>query len=717
MISSPLERLLRPASVAVVGASSDPTKRGHQAVRALRNSGFSGPVLPVHPAGGELLGLPVYRSVSDLPLVPDLALIAVTAERVPGVIEACARAGIGGAVVLAVGFRESGDHGAALEQEVVRIARRTGMRVIGPNTSGILNPHIGLNLVGVDAVTPGGLAVLSQSGNIGLDLMTAMATSGISLSLYVGVGNEGDVAFHEYLEYLELDPTTRGILIYSEGFRHAESFLRVVERVNKSKPVVLLKGGRSARGIEAALSHTGAIAGSYDVFKAVMAQRGVLVVERSDEFLGVGKMLTFQPPITPRKGVAVIADGGGHATLAVDLLAERSLPLAEFGDGLSVQLKELLGPAVAAGNPIDMAGAADRRLELFAKVTEAVIAEDDVGAVLLTGLFGGYAMRFDASLESSEARVAGRLAELCERAGKPLVVHTVYAAGSNPALDALRMASIPVVGSLEIATRCIDAAVERGKFLARAVPARVRVPGRSAIAEPLPVQAARKEGRRALTEWEARSLLEAHEIPVVPATLCRTAEEAAKAAVRHSGSVVLKLLSTTILHRTEANGIELGLSGPDEAASAFERIRDAAARFAEVAGCAADFRGVLLSPMLERPTAELMVACRRDPQYGPILVLAAGGVMVEVSPDLVVRGLPLREGDFGDMVESLRIGPILSGHRGGAGVDLGAVERVCEGLGDLLLSSPGLQEIELNPVFAYPTKALAVDSLAVLSDC
>ncbi|MFV2068075.1 MAG: acetate--CoA ligase family protein [Pirellulales bacterium] len=717
MMSSPLERLLRPASVAVVGASSDPTKRGHQAVRALRNSGYSGRILPVHPEGGELLGLPVFPSVSELPLVPDLVLIAVAAERVPSVIERCAQAGIGGAVVLAVGFRESGNRGAALEREVVGTARRTGMRVIGPNTSGILNPHIGLNLVGVDAVTPGGLAVLSQSGNIGLDLMTAMATSGVSLSLYVGVGNEGDVAFHEYLEYLELDPTTQGILVYSEGFQDPESFLRVVERVNRSKPVVVLKGGRSERGVEAALSHTGAIAGSYDVFKAVAAQRGVLVVDRSDEFLVVGKTLTFQVPIAPGKGVAIIADGGGHATLAVDLLAERDLPLARFSTGVRKRLGELLGSAAANGNPIDMAGAADRRLEVFAKVAEAVVAEDDVGGVLLTGLFGGYALRFDASLESGEARVAGRIAALCSRAGKPLIVHTVYAAGSNPALDALRSVGIPVVGSLDIATRCIDAAVERGKFLARTTPTPAVAAGIiPTVAEPRPVQAARKEGRRALTEWEARSLLEAHDIPVVPATLCRTVEEAAKAAARQSGPVVLKLLSGTIFHRTEAGGIELGLSGPDEAASAFERIRDAAARFAEVAGCAADFRGVLVSPMLERPTAELMVACRRDPQYGPILVLAAGGVMVEVSPDRVVRGLPLRDGDFGDMVGSLRIAPIFGGHRGAAGVDPGSVERLCQGLGRLLVAHPGLQEIELNPVFAYPSKALAVDALAVLAD-
>jgi acyl-CoA synthetase (NDP forming) len=712
---SPLERLLRPTSVAVVGASADPTKRGHQSVRALKESGYSGRVFPIHPAGGELFDLPVFRSVSELPQVPDLALIAVPAEHVSGVIEECGKAGIGGAVVLAVGFREAGERGAMLEREVVEAARRTGMRVIGPNTSGILNPHIGLNLVGVSALTPGGLAILSQSGNIGLDLMTAMSTSGVSLSLYVGVGNEGDVRFHEYLEYLEQDDTTRGILVYSEGLQDPESFFRVVARVHRSKPVVVLKGGRSERGVAAALSHTGAIAGSYDVFQALATQHGALVVERSDELLPVGKMLTFQPSLAPGKGVAVIADGGGHATLAVDLLAARQLPLASFAPDLSRELTEVLGPHAAAGNPIDMAGAADRRLETFSKVAESVVTQESVGAVLLTGLFGGYAQRFDASLEYSEATVAGRLASLCESAGKPLVVHTVFAAGSNPALDTLRAAGIPTVGSLDTAVRCIEASVERGICLARSAP---ELDGRevSPLSEPKCVQSARREGRLALTEWETRSLLQADVFPVVPAVLCHTAEEAGEAADLQLGPVVVKLLSGTILHRTEANGVELGLSGGEAAASAFGRIREAASRFAEVEGCADDFRGVLVSPMLDNPTAELMVSCRRDPQYGPILVLAAGGVMVEVAPDRMVRGLPLCDGDFDHMVGLLRIAPLLNGYRGAAGVDLGALERLCVDLGNVLLSFQGLQEIELNPVFAYPDHVVVVDALAILTD-
>lgn len=712
----PLHRILSPSSVAVVGASQDPTKRGHQAVRALKNSGFRGRVYPVHPSGGELLGLQVYPSVSDLPETPDLALISVAAAHVSSAVAECGQAGIGGAVVLAVGFRESGASGVALESELVATARRLGMRIIGPNTSGILNPHIGLNLVGVESVTPGGLAILSQSGNVGLDLMTAMASSGLGLSLYVGVGNEGDIAFHEYLEYLEADPSTSGVLTYVEGFQDARSFLRVAERVNRSKPVVVLKGGRSQRGVEAALSHTGAVAGSFDTFKALAAQRGVAVVQRSDEFLAIGKTLTHQPAVVPGKGIGIIADGGGHATLAVDLLAERSIPLAGMGDGAQEHLAELLGPAAATGNPIDLAGGADRRLETFARVMETVVAEEDVGGILLTGLFGGYALRFDASLETSEAVVASRLAEQTRKAGIPLIVHTVFAARTNPALDSLRAAGVPVVGSLDTAIACLEAAVARGRVLERdAVPADTPEEV-DASREPPRVLAARKDGRRVLTEWEIRPILEQHGIPVVDAKYCRTRELAADAAAQSPGPVVVKLLSATIVHRTEAGGIELGIQGAREASDAFDRIRLAADHYAASAKIEAGFQGVLVSPLLEPPTAELLIACRNDPQYGPILVIGAGGELVEAASDRAIRGLPLRDGDFGDMVDALRIATVLRGYRGREGGDLASIERICLGLRDALAAHPGIFEIELNPVFAYPSKSLAVDALAVLSD-
>lgn len=707
-----LSRVLRPDSVAVIGASRDPTRRGHQAVRALLDAGYAGPILPVHPAGGELLGLPVHTSVAGLPVVPDLALVGVGAGRVLEAVEECARAGVGGVIVLAVGFGETGHEGAALEQQIVDTARRAGMRVIGPNTSGVLNPHIGLNLVGVESIAAGAVAILSQSGNIGLDLMTSMAASGVGLSLYVGVGNESDIAFHEYLEYLHTDDTTRAILIYCEGFRDPGSFFVVVERVNRTKPVVILKGGRSGGGGRAALSHTGAIAGSYEVFRALADQRGVMVIDRSDELLAVGQTLGLQPPVAPSTGVAVIADGGGHATLAVDYLTESGVSLARFEPGLHRRLSEMLGPAAATDNPVDLAGAADRDLAVFGDVAEAVFAEAGVGGVLLSGLFGGYALRFDESLAEAELLAAGRLATAARRAEKPLVLHTLYASRATPPLQLLRGAGVPVVQSLDSAARCVSASVERGRLLAARVDPAPPPPRPAPIHEV--IVAARAEGRAVLTEWETRALLSAHGVPIVPATLCRSAGEAWTAAARISGPVVLKLLSRTIVHRTEAGGVELGLEGRDKVRDAYERIRVATARYAEAHQIEADFRGVLVAPLIDRPAVELLVACRYDPQYGPFLVLGVGGVIVEAAKDHAIAGLPLRSDDVDRLLRSLRVAPLLFGYRGRPGVETSAIRDMCARLANLLLAHQELSEIELNPVFPTPDGAVAVDGLAVL---
>jgi acetyltransferase len=712
---SGLERLLRPGSVAVVGASRNPAKRGFQAIRALQRSGFAGAIYPVHPDGGELLGLDVYPSVRDLPEAPDLAVVAVAAPRVPAVVEACGAGGIQGAIVLAVGFRESGAGGARLEDETVAAARRTGLRIIGPNTSGVLNPHIGLNLVGADAVRPGSLALLSQSGNIGLDVMTRMRDSGPGLSLYVGVGNESDVGFDELLEYIEKDPTTSGVLVYAEGFRNGRAFLRVAERVNRIRPVVILKGGRSRRGEAVALSHTGAIAGSYEVFRSLAAERGLEVVERSDEFLAVGAALTLQPPARSGAGIIVVADGGGHSALAADRLAELGLAPCRLGDDVRTRLGGLLGPAAATGNPIDLAGAADARPAVFAEVVRAVTNGSHAGGLLVTGLFGGYAVRFDPSLEAEETGAARAMAAHCRAAGLPLVVHTMFGGRTTPALLALREAGVPVTESLETAVRCLAALVARG-LRPRRAPAEEKTAAAGAEAprtRKLPeVRRALAAGRRALTEWETRTVLERFDVPLVPTRLCREPAEMVEAVRGFPPPAVAKLVSPSLLHRAAGGGVVLDIVGPQMATEAYERLRGIAERQPD--GGSDAFHGVIVSPQLPPPLAELLVAARLDPQFGPVLVVGAGGVDVEVAPDRAVRSLPLASEAFADLIESLRIGPTLRGRRGAPGVDLNALESLCSRLARCLLTCDGISEIELNPVFATASGAVAVDALAVL---
>lgn len=712
-MNHPLAPILAPRSVAVVGASRSPRKRGYQAVRTLVEGGFQGRVFPVNPKGGELLGLPVAASVAELDEPPDLAFICTPAESVSALLTECAEVGIRGAVISAVGFRESGEAGAALERDVMEVAHRTGIRVVGPNTSGILNTSLGLNLVGLRGVRRGRLAVLSQSGNVGLVLMNDLSARSEGVSVYVGVGNETDIAFDEYLEYLDTDPETAAILIYAEGFGNGRRFMRIARRISEHKPVVLLKGGRSENGMTAARSHTGAIAGSYAVLAAALKQAGVTEVLRTDELLSVGEALAAQPRFTGGTGVVVLSDGGGHATLAADCLTDLAVPLPPLAETTRAALRELLGPAAAVANPIDLAGAADGNPEVFARALELVVGDPATGCVLVVGLFGGYAIRFSEELAEAEARAAYRMAAIARETRVPLVVNTLYAGSPSEPLCRLSAAGVPVIESLEVAARCTQAIHERGVFL-RHPPPDVEEPP-AAKKSPPPIEAARGEGRAELLETEARELIAAHGAPVVDAVFCRGPEEVTQALETVGTPAVLKVVSPAIPHKTDAGGVALNIMDPRAASEAFWRIVASATAYAKGRGLDPDIRGVLVSPMLRPPVAELIVGIRRDSQFGPVLSVGAGGVAVEIFRDTAVRVLPVSSDEAQAMLQEIRLSPLLRGHRGRPAACADCLVRLIGAIAECAFTFPELAELEANPVFAYPDGAVAVDVRAFLN--
>ena len=709
--ADPLGPLLAPSSVAVVGASRDPRKRGHHAVRALLDSDFEGGIYPINPRGGELFGLTVIPSLDELTTPPDLAFIATPATTVPGILEECARAGVAGAIVAAAGFRESGDHGAALERAIVEVVRRTGIRMVGPNTSGVLNTRVGLNLVGVRDVRPGCLGLLSQSGNVGLALMREASAEAVGVSIYVGVGNETDVQFDEYLEYLGRDATTRAVIMYAEGMRDGRRFAEAAREVTRTKPIVLLKGGRSESGTDAARSHTGAIAGEYAVFRSALRQAGVTVVERTDELLPVGRTLAQQPPMRPGTGVAVLSDGGGHATLTADWLTERGVPLASLAEPTMSRLGKLLGPAASTTNPVDTAGAADQDPDVFTRALELLLSDPATGALMLVGLFGGYAVRFSAQMAEGEALAAAALLEMSSRSEKPLVVFTLYADTDSRALRMLREGGVAVVGSLEVACRCAEALSERGLRMER--PLETPQPA-SRRTVPRAIEGARREGRTVLSELEARDLVADSGVPLVPATVCRTAAETAAAIGELSSAVAVKVLSPNIPHKTDADAVALGISNPEDGAGAFERMTRAAAEYARARGLEPDVRGVLVTRMLPPPIAELIVGATRDPHFGPIIAVGLGGLAVEVLRDRALRALPIGRADAFEMLAELRSAAILAGFRGRPPADLDLVADAILAVGRCARAHPELAAIEVNPLFVYAGEVIAVDASAHL---
>ena len=710
-----LSRIFEPRSVAIVGASSNPRKRGYQAVRALLDAGYSGEIYPVNPAAGELFGLEVARSVAEVDGTPDLAYICTPAESVPDVLEACAAKGIPGAVVLAVGFRESGGAGAALETRVVDIARRTGIRVVGPNTSGVLNTLLGLNLVGVRGVPRGRLAIISQSGNVGLALMRQACSRSEGVSIYVGVGNETDIAFHEYLEYLADAEHTSAILMYVEGFRDGERFVEVARRVSADKPIALLKSGRSQTGSAAALSHTGAIAGSTAVVAAALESAGVHQVERADELLAIGETLAGQPAIRTGAGAVILSDGGGYAALVADALAQLGVKLAKLSPATRERLRTLLGPAANVDNPVDVAGAGDQDPGIFARALEALTEDPATGGVVMSGLFGGYAVRFTAELADQEAEAADAIAAVASRAGVPLIVQSMYAPSCPEPLQRLGRCGVPVIESLEVAAACLDAACRRGLFLDRAVRRSPSVP-QPRSETPVEIVTAAAEGRTALMETETRTLIARYGVKVATATFCTDADQVA-GAVRAAGvPVAIKIVSPAILHKTDAGGVVLHVSTPEEAVSAYERVVSSARAYAKQHEFEADLRGVLVAPMLPPPIAELIVGAKRDPQFGPVLTVGAGGLAVELLEDAALRVLPITAGDAEELLAGLRISPMLRGYRGRPNACIDCLVEILLGIGTCVLQNPEFSALEANPVFVYPDRAVAVDVRGLLHD-
>lgn len=659
-----------------------------------------------------MLGLHVYPELSAVPEPPDVAVVATPAPTVPAIVAECAERGVKGAVIPAGHFRQTGPEGARLEADLAATARRTGIRIVGPNTSGIINAQHRLNLVGVRDVPVGGLSLLSQSGNVALEFFTEMARWDAGLAIYVGVGNETDIAFHEYLDFLEHHEPTKAIAVYVEGFREGRAFIEAARRVSRVKPIVLLKGGRTDVGVAAARSHTGAIAGSYPVLRATLRQGGVSEVHRSDELVPVTRALAYQPPVPVGKGVVVVSDGGGHGTLAADALQTLGAPLATLTPATVDELRSLLGGSGRLDNPIDLAGAADRDPTIFARVVDLVMRDANTGGVFVVGLFGGYAIRFAESLAAAELEAAHGMIASARRANVPLVVHTLYAPSRTEPLRALGQAHVQVVRSVEIGSRCFRALHARGLLLAerpvpRATPTFQRMHTDAIVR-------ARSEGRLTLLEPEVRTILEQEGVPLIPATFCRTTEQLLRCVAEHEPPFAIKVVSANISHKSQAGGVALDIEGADDARAAFEQMIESVSRYAASHGIVPGIRGVLIMPMLPRPVAEVLVGVKHDPHFGAVLSVGSGGVYVEVHQDIALRALPVGRAEVLEMLAEIRLSRILRGYRGQAAADREALADTILRIAATALSHPDIEELEANPVFAYSDRAVAVDCRAFL---
>jgi acyl-CoA synthetase (NDP forming) len=702
--------ILKPGAVAIIGASRDPAKRGYRAIEALFRQGFEGRIAPINPKETEILGLPCYPNLAAVPYAIDTALVCTPARAAPMVVTECGQKGVKGAVLLAGGFGEASAEGAELEARTIEAGKRSGVRLIGPNTNGIFDAHTGLNLVGWPGIYKGRLGVLSQSGNVAMSLMTSsIRNEQAGFTTFVGVGNESDIRFDEYLRYYGDDGDTRAVIVYAEGFEDGAAFIDAAREVTAKKPVVLYKAGRTQQGQGAARSHSGSLAGDYAVGAGAMRQAGIVIVERSDEMFPVAEALSHQAGRAALR-IGILSEGGGVISQAADALAERGLQIPTLEAATEAELKTISPNASQLFNPVDYGGATDPHPRYLGPCTRAILADPNIDALLSVGYAGGYQCRNNTdAIREGENEAARIMVAASKEFGKPIVVQNHYAEWNTEAMRIMREGGITVVRSIEVAAACLAGLNAYRRVLDRKAQPAAPTPAADPAASAILAQV-RADGRTALLEPEALQFLAASGVTVPPFAVVAMAQDVAALPPALAGlPVAAKIVSRDILHKSDVGGVRLGLSGPAAVTAGVEGIlADVRAR-----APGATLAGVLVTPMAARGV-ELILGVTTDPIYGKAMIFGLGGVFVEVMKDVVFRALPLSRADAAEMLGEIRHAEVLDGVRGGAAVNRDAILDLMMALSGIASAHPDIAEIDLNPVIAGPQGCTIADARILL---
>jgi acetyl coenzyme A synthetase (ADP forming)-like protein len=683
-----MEKFFRPRGIAVIGASR---KRGSISGELFRNileAGFQGPVYPVNAKTDVVQSVAAYRSVLDCPGPVDLAFIVVPAPVVLSVVRECAQKGVRALVIISAGFAETGEAGVHLQQELVAVCRATGMRLIGPNCMGIVNTDPTISLNGQFSTyrpTPGKIGFLSQSGALGIAIIDYANRLGLGMSTFVSVGNKADISGNDLIQYWESDENTNLILLYLESFGNPRKFTRITRRVGRKKPIIAVKGGRSAAGFRATQSHTGALVVASDVtVDALFRQSGVIRTDILAEMFDVAALLTTQP-IPRGDRVAIITNAGGAGILAADTCEDLGLSVPELFPESQDELKGFLSSAAGVRNPVDMVASA--AASDYARTMRTVASDPNVDALIVI---------FIPPIALRPEEVAREILKTAQDIdGRIPILSTFMASHGAPEILSDGQNRIPSYPFPEAAARALARAVQYGKWLAIPegnIPTFPNVNREEAVAI---VAHALRGGERWLTPKETENLLNCYGISLLKTLHAATPEEAGKAAAELGGSVALKAVAPGLVHKTEAGAVRLDLAGEKETEKA------AAEMLEKLASIGLKEPSFIIQPMV-RSGIEMLVGVTHDPVFGPILVCGAGGVLVELLKDVAVRITPLTDQDASEMIRSLKTYPLLSGYRGGPRYDVTALEQLILRVGVMVEDIHEIGELDLNPVIVLP---------------
>jgi len=689
-----LRPLFEPASVAVVGASRDERSIGRRVLRALVGGGFKGPIYPVNPNATELDGRPCLQSIAHLPRGVDLVVVTVPSALVLEVVYQCAAAGVKSLCVITAGFAENGPDGRATQQRLLDKVRGHGMRMVGPNCMGLLNanPEVSLNASFSPIVPPPGrVAFSSQSGALGLAILELARERGVGLSTFVSVGNKADVSGNDLLQYWEADPHTSVLLLYLESFGNPRRFARLARRIGRSKPIVVVKAGRTKAGSRAAGSHTAALAASDTAVDALFRQSGVIRADTIDEMFDIATCLDAQPLAAGRR-VAIITNAGGPGILAVDACEAAGLTVPQFGAETRARLSEFVPAEASVGNPVDMvasAGPAEYR-----RAIEVALKSEDTDALIVI-----YTPVDPRNSEETLAAICDGIAA-ARAAGitnKP-ILSCVMAGTVRPQALVVGSERVPAFVFPENAARALAKATAYGEW-------RRQTPGlfwnfddiRAEEARAICKNAVAGDGGRWLTDDEIRTVLGDYGLPIAAGTIARTADEAAGLAHVLGFPVAAKLASRGLQHKSDVGAVRLNLTSESHVRRAFSDIMAAARK---VAG-AGEIDGVLVQSMITGGI-ETMVGVSDDPSFGPLVGFGLGGVNVEVLKDVGFRVAPLTDRDADELLHGIRGVRLLEGYRGHAPADVDALREVLLRVSQLAVDVPEIVELDLNPVIALP---------------
>jgi acetyltransferase len=699
-----LSPIFAPTSVAVVGATERPGSVGCTILRNLLSNPFGGTVFPVNPKRPNVLGVKAYPKIGSIPDRVDLAVIVTPAPTVPDLIAECAEAGAQAAIVISAGFKEAGAEGIALERRVLEQASRGRMRIVGPNCLGVMNPWSGLNATFAGAMAqPGSIGFLSQSGALCTAVLDWSLRASVGFSAFVSVGSMLDVGWGDLITHLGDDPHTSTIILYMESIGDARSFLSAAREVALSKPILVLKAGRSAAASQAAASHTGALTGSDEVLDAAFRRCGVLRVDRIDELFSMAEVLAKQP--RPRGSrLSILTNAGGPGVLAADALIGGGGSLATLSPETISALDTVLPEHWSRNNPIDILGDADP--ERYAQALK--VAASDPGTDGLLVVLTPQAM-------TDPTRTAERLKDYAKIEGKPVLASWMGGAGVAAGEEILRRAGIPTFSYPDSMAQAFNAMWRysqnlQGIYETPSLPTDPGGEGPDRDHASELILKARESGRTILTEFESKQLLSLYGLPAVPTRVATSEAEAEEAATQIGFPAVLKLLSATITHKTDVGGVQLNLSDADAVRRAYRAIETSVR---ERAG-EGHFQGVTVQPMVRTDGYELIIGCSPDPQFGPVLLFGAGGQLVEVLRDRSLGLPPLTTTLARRLMERTRILKALKGVRGRSPVDLASLERLLVRFSWLVAEQPGIKEIDINPLIASPGGLVVLDARVIL---